>query len=190
MQQGPSQVTRILAAIGEGDRQAPEELLPLVYDELRKLAASRMAHESPGHTLQATALVHEAYLRLIGDDPQPWQNRGHFFAAAAESMRRILVEHARRRGRVKRGGNRRRVPLSVADLAADSDSSDVLALDEAVRRMEQEDERMAQVVMLRFYAGLSIEETAEALAVSARTVKRDWTGARVWLYRELYGEET
>jgi RNA polymerase sigma factor (TIGR02999 family) len=175
--------------MGDADRQASEELLPLVYDELRDLAVCRMAQESPGHTLQATALVHEAYVRLIGTEPQLWQNRGHFFAAAAEAMRRILVEHARRRGRIKRGGDRGRVPLSVADLAADTNPSDVVALDEALRRLEEEDERMFQVIRLRFFAGLSIEETAAALGISPRTAKRDWTGARAWLYEELYGDD-
>ena len=188
-QRGPSEVTRILAAIGEGDQKASKQLLPLVYDELRSLAAQRMAREAPGQTLQATALVHEAYLRLVGGDHVAWSGRGHFFAAAAEAMRRILVERARRRGRDKHGGGWKRVPLGVAEVAADDSSVDLLALDEALRRMEKEDERMGRVVMLRFFAGLSVEDTAELLGVSPRTVKRDWTCARAWLYQQLYDGE-
>ena len=182
-----SEVTRILAAVGEGGRQASDKLLPLVYDELRKLAAQRMAHEPPGQTLQPTALVHEAYLRLVGDGAVEWNSRGHFFAAAAQAMRRILVERARRRGQVKHGGGRARVPMSVAQVASDEHSQDLLVLDDALGRMEKEDERMSQVVMLRFFAGLSVDDTARALGVSPMTVKRDWACARARLYDELYG---
>ena len=185
----PSDVTRILAAIGEGDGRASDQLLPLVYAQLRNLASHRMRAEPPGQTLQPTALVHEAYLRLVGSGPVEWHNRGHFFAAAAEAMRRILVERARARGRVKRGGGRQRVPLDVADVVADEDSLDLVVLDDALRRMEREDPRMNQVVMLRFFAGLSIEDTAQSLGVSPMTVKRDWACARAWLYDEVYGED-
>jgi RNA polymerase sigma factor (TIGR02999 family) len=182
-----SDVTRVLAAVGKGDRQASDKLLPLVYDELRKLAAQRMAHEPPGQTLQPTALVHEAYLRLVGDGPVEWNSRGHFFAAAARAMRRILVERARERGQVKRGGGRARAPLSIADVACDDHALDVLALDDALGRMEVEHERMSQVVMLRLFAGVSVEDTAGALEISPTTVKRHWACARAWLYDELYG---
>ena len=171
------------------DRDLSDELLPLVYEELRKLAAHRLAHESPSHTLQPTALVHEAYLRLVGDDDVSWEGRGHFFAAAAESMRRILVEHARKRGRVKRGGGRHRVPIDVMDVAAEPESLDLVALDEALRRMKEQDLRMHQIVMLRFFAGLSVEDAAQALGVSARTVKREWSCARAWLFKALHGEQ-
>ena len=186
----PSEVTRILAAVGDGDHQASDKLLPLVYAELRKLAAQRMAHEPPGQTLSATALVHEAYLRLVGHGPVEWNSRGHFFAAAAEAMRRILIERARQRGQAKRGGGRGRIPLSVAQVASDEHAVDVLALDEALGRMKKEHERMSQVVMLRFFAGLSVDDTAQALGISDMTVKRDWACARAWLYDELYGEDT
>ena len=190
MTREPSEVTRILAAVGDGDLQASDKLLPLVYDELRKLAAQRMAHEPPGQTLQPTALVHEAYLRLVGDGAVEWNSRGHFFAAAAEAMRRILIERARQRGQAKRGGGRARIPLSVAQVASDEHAVDMLALDEAIGRMKKEHERMSQVVMLRFFAGLSVDDTAQALGISDMTVKRDWACARAWLYDELYGEDT
>ncbi len=160
-----------------------------VYEELRKLAAHRLAREPRVVTLQTTELVHEAYLRLVGDHEVSWQGRGHFFAAAAESMRRILVDRARKRGRLKHGGGYRRVPLDVVDLAAAPESLDILALDEALRRMEQQDPRMHQVVMLRFFAGLSVEDTAGALDISPRTVKRDWTCARALLYEQLQDSE-
>ncbi len=180
-------VTRILTAIQEGKAEASSKLLPLVYDQLRRMAQQAMAQERPDHTLQATALVHEAYLRLVGSRDMEWANRAHFFAAAAEAMRRILVDHARRYGRVKRGGERRREPISVADLAAAEQASEqILALDEALRRLESEDDRLYQVVMLRFFAGLSVEDTAQAMGLSARTVKREWTYARAWLYRAIH----
>lgn len=184
-------VTRLLVAIGAGDRHAPGDLLPLVYEELRRLAAQRLERERPGQTLQATALVHEAYLRLVGDGEASWENKAHFFGAAALAMRRILVERARRLGRERHGGGKR--PMSLADIdvagvdASGHDSVDFVALDEALRRMEAEDERMARVVMLRYFAGFSIEETAEALGMSATSVKREWTCARAWLYDELAG---
>lgn len=182
-------VTRLLLAIKAGDRQASSELLPLVYEELRRLAASRMQHERRGHTLQATALVHEAYLRLVGDGSASWENKAHFFGAAALAMRRILVERARQRGREREGAGRRPLPLGDMDVASvdesGHDSIDFLALDEALRRMEAQDARMARVVMLRFFAGISIEETAEAMGMSATSVKREWACARAWLYDEL-----
>ncbi len=185
MDQPAKDVTTILRAIGEPDTAAAAELLPLVYEELRKLAANRLVHEPPDLTLQATALVHEAYVRLVGDRDVPWDGRGHFCAAAAEAMRRILVEQARKRGRIKRGGDRKQVPLEVADPAADHKNPDMVSLDEALRRMERQDPRMHEVVMLRYFAGLSLEDTAAALDISTRTVKRDWQCARAWLYEAL-----
>ncbi|MBL9150292.1 MAG: sigma-70 family RNA polymerase sigma factor [Phycisphaerae bacterium] len=179
------QVTRLLEEAGKGNRFASDELLPLVYDELRRLAARRIEREAPGQTLQATALVHEAYLRLVGDGSPTWDNKGHFFGAAAQAMRRILVERARRVGSAKRGGGRDRVPLTDLEVAAIDDAVDFVALDDALRRMEREDARAAQIVMLRFFAGLEIEETAATLGLSASTVKREWTCARAWLYDEL-----
>ncbi len=176
-------VTRILTAIEQGDGQAAEQLLPLVYDELRKLAAARMAAENPGHTLNATALVHEAYLRLVGD--QHFDDRGHFFAAAAEAMRRILVNHARDRKRLKRAGGRRRLELldQVGSLAEDSDL--VLSLDELLTRLGEEDAVAAQVAQLHLFAGLSVEETGEALGLSRAMAYRNWKYARAWLREAL-----
>ena len=165
------------------------EIDPALYEELRRMAATYMRRERTAHTLQTTALVHEAYLRLVGHGPVEWNSRGHFFAAAAEAMRRILIERARQRGQAKRGGDRARIPLSVAQVASDEHAVDMLALDEALGRMKKEHERMSQVVMLRFFAGLSVDDTAQALGISDMTVKRDWTCARAWLYDELYGDE-
>jgi RNA polymerase sigma factor (TIGR02999 family) len=178
-------VTRILSAIEQGDRQAAEQLLPLVYDELRKLAAARMAAEKPGHTLNATALVHEAYLRLVGD--QDFDDRGHFFAAAAEAMRRILVNHARDRKRLKRSGGRRRLELldQVGSLAEDSDL--VLSLDELLTRLGEEDAAAAQVAQLHLFGGLSVEEAGVALGLSRAMAYRNWKYARAWL-RDALGK--
>ena len=179
-------VTQILSAIEQGDPCAAAELLPLVYDELRKLAASRMAPESPDHTLQPTALVHEAYLRLVGKDAcKPWNSRGHFFAAAAEAMRRILVDEARRKQADKHGGNRVRVELpgDVAGPAAPSD--DLVALDEALTRLEEHDPDAARLVKLRYFAGLSHQEAADAVGVSRGAADRLWVLARAWLLRQL-----
>jgi len=163
-----------------------EELLPLVYTQLRRLAQHRMAQENPGITLQATALVHEAYVRIAGDkDEDGWAGRAQFFAAAAEAMRRILIERARARGRLKRGGGRVKVTLERLDLAAEQDPDVVLALDEALTRLAERDPRASRIVHLRFFAGLSVDETAAALDLSPRTVKREWTFARAWLYDEL-----
>jgi RNA polymerase sigma factor (TIGR02999 family) len=176
-------VTRILTAIEQGDGQAAEQLLPLVYDELRKLAAARMAAENPGHTLNATALVHEAYLRLVGD--QHFDDRGHFFAAAAEAMRRILVNHARDRKRLKRAGGRRRLELldQVGSLAEDSDL--VLSLDELLTRLGEEDAAAAQVAQLHLFGGLSVEEAGAALGLSRAMAYRNWKYARAWLREAL-----
>jgi len=165
--------------------QSASKLFPLVYEQLRNLARQRMADEREGHTLQATALVHEAYLRLAGRGQGAFSSRAQFFFAAAEAMRRILIDHARARGQLKRGGGNARMPLNVLDLAADEQIPQILALDEAILRLEQSSPTVAAVVRLRFYAGLSIEETAEALGISPRTVKREWTYARATLHREL-----
>jgi RNA polymerase sigma factor (TIGR02999 family) len=182
---GPvSDLTRILHSIEQGDPKAAEELLPLVYDELRKLAAARMAHLPPGQTLQPTALVHEAYVRLLGSD-QPWDNRGHFFAAAAEAMRRILVESARRKSRLKRGGQWQRIDLEDVNLAIETDPENLLTIDEALTKFAAEDPVKAQLVSLRFFAGLSLPEAAQAMNVSLATSKRYWAFARAWLYREI-----
>ena len=167
-----------------------ERLLPLIYDELRRIAARKMAEERADHTLQATALVNEAYLKLVGDREVRFENRAHFFAQAAEAMRRLLVDHARRKGRVRHGGDRQRVTLGAIDPIPSDDPEEILALDEALRRLEEQDARVGQVVKLRFFAGLDIEETAAALGISARTVKREWTFARAWLFRALDGDES
>ena len=188
-----SEVTRILSALDRGDAQAAAKLLPLVYDELRKLAAQRLAGEKPGQTLQATALVHEAYLRLVGGQPpaplQQWNGRGHFFAAAAEAMRRILVNRARDRRRLKRGGGAGREELAESRLVAPEAPDDLLALDEAMNALAVLDERKSKVIELRFFGGLSVEETAEVLKVSPETVMRDWPLAKVWLLQEMTGEQ-
>jgi len=184
-----SEFTRILSAIDAGDPAAAAQLLPLVYDELRKLAASRIAREKPGQTLDATALVHEAYLRLVegeqrGSSPA-WTGRGHFFAAAAEAMRRILVERARRRRRSKHGGGQRRVDLEAAVSLAEPVSDHLLALDEALTRLEALDATAAKLVKLRYFAGLTMPQAADALGLSLRSAERNWTYARTWLHREL-----
>ena len=179
------EVTSILDAIQRGDSKAADALLPLVYDELRRLAAQRMAHEAPGQTLQATALVHEAWLRLGGDDQPSWQNRAHFFAAAAEAMRRILIDKARRKNYLRHGGGAERVNLDGLDLAASVDDEQLLALDEALDHLAAHDATKAQVVKLRFFAGLTNEQVARVLGVSEPTVKRHWTYARAWLFREM-----
>jgi RNA polymerase sigma factor (sigma-70 family) len=201
-----SEVTRILSAIEAGDPQAGERLLPLVYGELRRLAAQKLKHEKPGQTLQATALVHEAYLRLVGGGREPpegaqgadaprsdsggpqFANRAHFFAAAAEAMRRILINRARDKGRRKRGGGRTRVDLAHVAVAEEASDTDLLALDEALQRLEHENKPCADVVKLRFFAGLTIEEAAAALGVAPRTAYRYWAFARAWLYDALADE--
>jgi len=180
------EVTRLLDAAAAGDSHAAAELLPLIYDELRKLAAARMAAESSGQTLQATALVHEAYLRLIGPaDNTRWENRGHFFAAAAEAMRRILVDAARRKRREKHGGDRQRVDLDTVAVAAPEPKEDLVALDIALTRLASEDSQSARLVELRQFAGLTVPEAAQVLGVSPRTADRLWKFARAWLHREI-----
>jgi RNA polymerase sigma factor (TIGR02999 family) len=186
-----AEVTRLIDAAAAGDPKAAAELLPLVYDELRNLAAVRMAHEAPGQTLQATALVHEAYVRLVGGtQPQEWDGRGHFFAAAAEAMRRILVDRARQRQSSKRGGDLRRVELDAGALIAATDdhaTDDLLALNDALQQLELEDPAKARLVKLRYFAGLSIHDAAVALGISPATAKRHWIYARSWLYGRLQG---
>lgn len=181
-----SQVTQLLQAIERGERQASEELLPLVYDELRRLARQRLRHEKSGQTLEATALVHEAWLRLVSPGTDPgWKGRGHFFAAAAEAMRRILVENARRKGRLKHGGGHDREELEEAEIAAPAVDDRLLDLDEALTRLEAIDARKAELVKLRYFAGLTLEQAAEALAIGTSTAERDWAYARAWLFREM-----
>jgi RNA polymerase sigma factor (TIGR02999 family) len=183
-----SDVTRILSAIERGDAKATDELLPLVYEELRVLAAQKLSHEPPGQTLQATALVHEAYLRLVGDEPQSWQNRGHFFAAAAEAMRRILVEKARSRRCAKRGGGIERVDLNDALRAVETSPEGLLALDEALTSLGHEDPEAAELVKLAYFGGLSLEQAAEVLGISGRSVYRHWAFARAWLFKAVSRE--
>jgi RNA polymerase sigma factor (sigma-70 family) len=200
--------TRILANIEAGDPHAAEQLLPLVYDELRRLARAKLSHEKPGQTLQATALVHEAYLRLVGCEsergrqgeqdtalplapssnfPLSFSSRGHFFAAAAEAMRRILIDAARRKGRQKRGGGMDRLPLEESAIAAPDESIDLIELDAALQKLEQKDSRKAALVELRYFAGLTQQQAAEALGISVATADRDWAYARAWLLREMGG---
>jgi RNA polymerase sigma factor (TIGR02999 family) len=182
-------VTQILVSIEQGDPQAAAQLLPLVYQELRRLAAQRMACESPGQTLQATALVHEAYLRLVDTEKAPhWNSRGHFFAAAAEPMRRILVEHARRKRSLKRGGGQARVELDRLDVAAPAVSDDLLALDEALTQFAVADPQAAELIKLRYFAGLSIKQAAEVLGVSPRTADLIWAYSKAWLLQKIQGE--
>jgi RNA polymerase sigma factor (TIGR02999 family) len=183
-------VTRILSAIEQGDSQASGQLLPLVYDELRKLAAQRLAREKPGQTLQATALVHDAYLRLVDPgDARRWDGRGHFFAAAAEAMRRILVENARRKAGPKAGGDRERVDFDAVEPAIEGPRVDLIALDEALTALEAKDRRKADLVRLRFFAGLTVEQAAEALGVSVATAHNDWSYAKGWLRLAMLGDE-
>lgn len=181
-----TEVTRILSLINSGERRAADELLPLVYEELRRLAATRMASENPGQTLQATALVHDAYIRLVDDKVvRDWSSRGHFFAAAAEAMRRILIERARKKQGPKAGGELNRVALSDVESASATEDFDVIAISDALEKLELQDERAAKVVKLRFFAGLTISETASALGVSSATIKTDWVYAKNWLRAAL-----
>jgi RNA polymerase sigma factor (TIGR02999 family) len=181
-----SDASRILKALDAGDPSAASQLLPLVYDELRRLAVQKVSQENPEQSLNATALVHEAYLRLVGDHhEQGWNSRGHFFAAAAEAMRRILVENARRKHRLRHGGDRKRLPLSAANLAEEMTDDRLLAVDEALARLAEEDAQVAEVVKLRYFGGLTIKETADALGISVRTANRHWAYARAWLYQQL-----
>jgi len=181
----PSDITLILSSLKENDRSAAAELLPLVYDELRSLANGYLRKERSDHTLQATALVHEAYLKLVNGEPAKWENRAHFFRVGAAVMRHILVNHARARGRLKRGGDRKRVPLDDALAVFEDSSIDLIGLDEALTRLALFDERLARVVELRFFAGLSNEETGEVLGISSRSVQADWQMAKLWLLREV-----
>ena len=182
-------VTRILEAAQAGDPEAATELLPIVYAELRKLGRSMMAKTPPGNTLQPTALVHEAYIRLVGKVDPGWNSRGHFYTSAAEAMRRILVEQARRKSRMKHGGDHHRLDVDEVDLAIEPPVEDMLALDEALNRLRNHDKRKADVVMMRYFAGLTIEETARMLGTSERTVERDWHFARALLYDQLTAHE-
>jgi RNA polymerase sigma factor (TIGR02999 family) len=184
-----SEVTRILSAIEQGDPHAAEQLLPLVYEELRKLAGRKLAQEEPGQTLQATGLVHEAYLRLVNvDQAQHWNSRGHFFAAAAEAMRRILIDRARERLAVKRGGDRKRVPLEEVDPPAGTPPEDLLALNEALEQLARLDPTAGQLVKLRYFAGLSVEQAAATLNLATATAYRHWTFARAWLHSQVAGK--
>ncbi|MHC4439784.1 MAG: ECF-type sigma factor [Planctomycetota bacterium] len=180
-----SDVTRILNAIEQGDAKAADKLLPVVYDELRRLAAQKMSRERPGHTLEATALVHEAYIRLVGSEAQNWSGRTHFFAAAAEAMRRILIENARRKQRYKHGADRHRVGLDDSEITIKGPSTDLIALDEALTKLAEEDHVVAELVKMRYFAGLTLEQAAAVLGVSRRTADRYWAYARAWLYQEI-----
>ena len=184
-----SEVTQILTSIEQGDPKAAEELLPLVYQELRRLAANKMASQAPGQTLQATALVHEAYLRLAGTGHHSWDSRGHFFAAAAEAMRHILVDRARRKKRAKHGGEHQRMDIDVVEIAAEGDDEKVLLVHEALNKLAAEDPVKAEVVKLHYFAGLTHEETAQVLKLSEKTVRRHWNFARVWLYRSIRSQD-
>jgi RNA polymerase sigma factor (TIGR02999 family) len=179
------EITVFLDSVAGGDARAAEQLLPLVYGELRKLAARKMAGESPGHTLQATALVHEAWLRLVGAEHQGWQNRAHFFAAAAEAMRRILVEHARRKQSLKRGSGSEHIELDETILVLSAPADELLAVHEALDKLTQQDPAAAELVKLRYFVGMTMEEAASVLGLSKRTAENLWTYARVWLHREI-----
>jgi len=183
----PQNVTQLLIGWSEGNKEALDALLPLVYEELRRQAARYLRRENPGHTLQTTALIHEAYLRLIDQKNVRWQNRAHFFGIAAQLMRRILVDHARAKKRAKRGGSDIKVSLSEATLKTPAQDLDIVALDEALQRLAKMDEQQSRIVELRFFSGLSVEETAEVLSISPATVKRDWSMAKAWLHREIIG---
>jgi len=182
-------VTRILNALEQGDAKAAEELLPLVYEELRLLAAHKMAQEKPGQTLQATALVHEAYIRLVKGGDQDWHGRGHFFSAAAEAMRRILVDSARRKRSMRRGGDRQKINLSDAFLVIEDPKEDILAVNEALDKLAGEDKKLAEVVKLRYFAGLTLDQIATIMGIGRRTVDRYWALGRAWLYQEIIQED-
>jgi len=189
MSQPAQNVTQLLLGWGKGDKDALDQLLPIVYDELRRQAARYLRRERVGHTLQTTALIHEAYIRLVDQRNVQWQNRAHFFGIAAQLMRRILVDHARTKKRAKRGGSDVRVSLAEATLVTKSKDLDVVALDEALERLADIDEQQARIVELRFFSGLTVEETAEVLSISPATVKRDWSMAKAWLHREISNEQ-
>ena len=184
-----SDVTQILNAIEGGDPKAADELLPLVYEQLRILAAQKMAQEKPGQTLQATALVHEAYIRLVGDEPQNWNSRAHFFCAAAEAMRRILIENARSKQKLKRGGSQHRVDLSGANMAIERDINDLISLDEALTKLVQEDPTKADLVKLRYFGGLTLEQASHVLKISRATASRYWSYVQAWLFHEINGSD-
>ncbi len=181
-------VTQLLDAAASGKAEAAAQLFPIVYDQLVLLARAQMQHEAVGHTLQATALVHEAYLRLIGSEQVSWASRAQFFHAAANAMRKILIDYARKRGRLKRGGDRQRVPFEVLEQKAESTPDELLSLDASLDQLEKIDERAASIVKLRFFAGLGVEDTAAALNISERTVKREWAFARAWMFQFLQAE--
>jgi len=183
-----SETTKMLEAISAGESQASEQLLPLVYEELRRLAAARMSQEAAGHTLQPTALVHEAWLRLVGGQNQSWENRAHFFGAAAEAMRRILIERARRKSRLKRGSGQALLDIADLDVMAALPDDKVLLVDEALEALKLEDPEKARIVMLKFFAGLTNEQAAEVLNVNERTVRRQWEFAKAWLFDRIRGE--
>lgn len=185
MAEHPQRITRLLEAVNRGDPDATQNLFSLVYGELRRMARSKMARESPGHTLQPTALVHEAYIRLIAEVDPGFENRAHFFSAAAEAMRRILIEHARKKRSDKRQGNRQRVELMETMAVQEPAPDEVAALDEALSRLEAKDRQMSDVLKLRFFVGLTVQETAEALSLAPRTVDRQWAAARAWITREI-----
>jgi RNA polymerase sigma factor (TIGR02999 family) len=187
--QSPDPITATIEAVARGEPGAAEDLLPLVYAHLRRLARARMAHVPPGNTLQPTALVHEAYLRLVRNADVDWNGRGHFFAAAAEAMRQILVDQARRKGAVKRGGDRKRVDVDDVDLPIEAPADDLLDLDRAIEKLKKKDPQKAQIVMLRYFAGLDREETAQTLGLSKRTLDRQWEYVKAWLHRELKGNQ-
>lgn len=189
MPEAPQNVTKLLIGWGQGDKEALDQLVPIVYDELRRQAARYLRRERVGHTLQTTALIHEAYLRLIDQKNVQWQNRAHFFGIAAQLMRRILVDHARTKKRAKRGGSDVRVSLSDVQVVAKGKDLDVVALDEALGRLAEIDEQQSKIVELRFFSGLTVEETAEVLSISPATVKRDWSMAKAWLHREISNDE-
>ena len=184
----PGDITHILHEVERGEASSSEKLLPLVYDELRRLAAIRMAQEAAGQTLQPTALVHEAWLRLVGEGGRSWQNRAHFFGAATEAMRRILIESARRKSRLKRGGDRIRVDLEEFDLAATTPDDRVLLIDESLKELEQQNPDLARIVTLKFFGGLTNEEVAEMLQLNERTVRRQWVFAKAWLLERIQTE--
>jgi RNA polymerase sigma factor (TIGR02999 family) len=186
--QDPQNITEMLAGYTRGDKEALDQLMPIVYEELRRQAARYLRREQAGHTLQTTALIHEAYVRLVDQRNVQWQNRAHFFGIAAQLMRRILVDHARAKKRVKRGGSDVRVSLADADVAVKGQELDVVAVDEALQRLAAIDEQQSRVVELRFFSGLTVEETAEVMGISKATVKRDWAMAKAWLHRQLSGE--
>jgi len=189
MVQAPQNVTELLVGWSNGDKEALDRIMPIVYDELRKQAARYLRRERVGHTLQTTALIHEAYIRLVDQKNVRWQNRAHFFGISAQLMRRILVDHARTKGRAKRGGSDIRVSLDDANLIAKATDLDIIAVDEALERLAQIDEQQSKIVELRFFSGLTVEETAEVLKISPATVKRDWSMAKAWLHREISRNE-